>query len=93
MKPKTELFLYHLMWHADLLMRPSFRNLNDSYEGWAYRRGFLWQIRRLEAQGLLERQPAATEAIYRLSDTGRVAALGGKDPDQAWDRQIGRAHV
>jgi phenylacetic acid degradation operon negative regulatory protein len=86
MKPKTELFLYHLLWHADLLMRPSFRNLNDSYEGWAYRRGFLWQIRRLEAQGLLERQPAATEAIYRLSDTGRVAALGGKDPDQAWDR-------
>jgi hypothetical protein len=30
MKPKTELLLYHLLWHADLLMRPSFRNLNDS---------------------------------------------------------------
>ncbi len=86
MKPKTELFLYHLLWHADLLMRPSFRNLNDSYEGWAYRRGFLAQIRRLEAEGLLERQPSPAEALYRLSDTGRIAALGGRDPDRAWDR-------
>ncbi len=86
MKPKTELLLYHLLWHADLLMRPSFRNLNDSYEGWAYRRGFLRQIRRLEAQGLLEQKPDTADAIYRLSDTGRITALGGRDPEQAWNR-------
>lgn len=86
MKPKTELLLYHLLWHLDRVTRPTFRNLTDSYEGWAYRRGFLHQIRRLEAQGFLERQPDAVSPIYRLSDTGRVAALGGRDPDQAWER-------
>lgn len=86
MKPKTELLLYHLLWHADLLMRPSFRNLTDSYEGWAYRRGFLRQIRRLEAQGLLEKKPETADAIYKLSATGRIATLGGRDPEKAWNR-------
>jgi phenylacetic acid degradation operon negative regulatory protein len=86
MKPKTELFLYHLLWHLELLSRPTFRNLTDSYEAWAYRRGFLKQIRRLETHGLLERGSDVRCEAYRLSEAGRLAALGGRDPDQAWDR-------
>ena len=88
MKPRTEELLYHLLWHVDLLMRPTFRNLTGSFEGWAYRKGFLRQLQQLESRRLLERQPgsSAAEAIYRLSDRGRLIALGGRDPIAQWNR-------
>ncbi len=35
MQPKTEEFLNLLLWSADTLARPTFRNLTDSYESWA----------------------------------------------------------
>ncbi len=54
MSPKTELLFYHLLWSADALARPTFRNLSESFEGWAYRNGFLQQIARLEKKKLLE---------------------------------------
>ena len=41
MQPKTEEFLNFLLWSADLLARPTFRNLTDSYESWAYRNGLM----------------------------------------------------
>jgi hypothetical protein len=48
LKAKTEELLYVLLWSAEQLTRPSFRNLTDSYESWAYRHGFLRQIAALE---------------------------------------------
>ena len=44
MKPKTEAFLNFLLWSADKLANPTFRNLTDSYESWAYRNGLLRQV-------------------------------------------------
>ena len=68
MKPKTEELLNLLLWSADMLLRPTFRNLTGSYETWAYRNGFLRQIGILEKQQLVERDPAwRTERIYRLT--------------------------
>lgn len=87
MKPRTEELLYLLLWHVELLMRPTFRNLTDSFESWAYRNGFLRQLRELEARQLLERQPGVADAIYRLSDRGRLVALGGRDPVVQWGRR------
>ena len=60
MKPKTEEFLNLLLWSADQLMRPTFRNLTDSYESWAYRNGFMRQVATLERQQLLERDTTFT---------------------------------
>ena len=81
MKPRTEELLYLLLWGADHLARPTFRNLTDSFESWAYKNGFLRQIQELEARKILERKPGgASEAIYRLSESGRLIALGGRDP-------------
>ena len=48
MQPKTEEFLNLLLWSADLLARPTFRNLTDSYESWAYRNGLMRQVATLE---------------------------------------------
>jgi phenylacetic acid degradation operon negative regulatory protein len=87
MNAKTEELLYILLWSADRLTRPTFRNLTDSFEGWAYRQGFLWELHRLERKDLLEKQRAAGAGLeYRLTEQGRVLALGGRDPVRQWNR-------
>ncbi len=88
MKPRTEELLYLLLWGADQLARPTFRNLTDSFESWAYKNGFLRQLQELEARKLVERQSGdAADAVYRLSESGRLAALGGCDPETEWSRR------
>ncbi len=87
MKAKTEELLYFLLWSAELLMRPTFRNLTDSYEAWAYRNGLLRQTAFLERSGFLERaRGKPKDRVYRLSETGRLHALGGRDPAVQWAR-------
>jgi len=87
MQPKTEELLNFLLWSADKLMRPNFRNLTDSYESWAYHNGLLPQIARLERHQLLERDPKSlADRLYRLTERGRLHALGGRDPQVQWSR-------
>jgi phenylacetic acid degradation operon negative regulatory protein len=88
MKPKTEAFLNFLLWSADKLAFPTFRNLTDSYEGWVYRNGLLRQLAALEKQQLVERDPASSsDRMYRLTRRGRLLALGGRDPQVKWSRK------
>jgi phenylacetic acid degradation operon negative regulatory protein len=88
MDAKTEEFLYLLSWTAEMITCPTFRNLTESFEGWAYRRGFLRQLQRLEQQKLLERQAREPgERLLRLTDNGRLIALGGRDPSKQWSRR------
>ena len=87
MKPKTCEFLNFLLWSAELLVRPSFRNLTGSYESWAYRNGLQRQLTALEREHLLERDPTAADArVCRLTEQGRLHALGGRDPEARWQR-------
>ena len=87
MKAKTEELLNLLLWTADLLARPTFRNLTDSYESWAYRNGLLRQVAKLEKSQLVEnRASGAEERVYRLTAEGRLCALGGRDPLERWAR-------
>lgn len=86
-KPKTEELLYLLLWSCEALSRPTWRNLTESFEGWAYRNGFHRQLARLEESELVESKPiGATDRLYRLTEAGRVSALGGRDPDACWQR-------
>jgi phenylacetic acid degradation operon negative regulatory protein len=86
-KPKTEELLNFLLWSADKLMRPTFRHLTDSYESWAYRNGLLPQVAKLERQQLLEHDPKSrADRLYRLTEQGRLHALGGRDPQAQWSR-------
>ena len=90
MQPKTEEFLNLLLWSAaDLLARPTLRNLTDSYEGWAYRNGLLRQAATLEKQQLLEREvSSANDRLYRLTGHGRLHVLGGRRiPEERWTRR------
>jgi phenylacetic acid degradation operon negative regulatory protein len=87
MGTRTEEFLNFLLWTADMLARPTFRNLTDSYEEWVFRSGFLQQVGRLEKRGLVERDATApNDRLYRLSARGRLLALGGRDPEACWAR-------
>src|ERR1017187_5189807 len=88
MRPRTEEFLNLLLWSTEKLMRPTFRNLTDSYEGWAYRNGLMRRVASLEAQQFLERDPASPDdRVYRLTWQGRLHALGGRDPQARWARE------
>ncbi|MEX1048402.1 MAG: PaaX family transcriptional regulator C-terminal domain-containing protein [Akkermansiaceae bacterium] len=86
MKAKTELLLYRLLWLAEKPLRPTYFNLEQSFEGWAYRNGLLNQIHQLEAQGFLEatQDPASGNRLHRLTEAGRAVVLGGRDPETAW---------
>lgn len=91
MHAKTEELLYLLLWAAEMISRPTFRNLNESFEGWAYRRGFVRQLDRLEKQQWLERHPGPKgERLHRLTAAGRLQALGGRDPESHWKRRWDR---
>ena len=86
-KARSAEFLNLLLWSAEQLTRPTFRNLTDSYESWAYRKGLLFQIHRLERRRWIERKPSAPkDRIYRLTEQGRLHVLGGRDPEQRWTR-------
>ncbi len=89
MQPKTEEFLGMLLWTLDTALRPTFRNLDQSYEGWAYRNGFLRQVDTLADRGLIERRSGGSPdaRIYRLSEQGRLHVLGGRDPEREWNRR------
>jgi phenylacetic acid degradation operon negative regulatory protein len=88
MKPQTEEFLNFLLWSADKLAKPTFRNLTDSYENWAYRNGLLRQVATLEDQQMVERNGMVpNDRVYRLTGQGRLHVLGGRDPQVRWSRK------
>jgi phenylacetic acid degradation operon negative regulatory protein len=88
MRPKTEELLYLLLWACDVAARPTFRNLTDSFESWAYRNGFQRQLAALERQQLLEtRLDAGGDRLHRLTEAGRLLALGTRDPIARWKRR------
>jgi phenylacetic acid degradation operon negative regulatory protein len=88
MRAKTEELLYFLLWTAETLSRPTWRNLTESFEGWAYRNGLLRQLQRLEKQQLLDGQAGpAGDRLHRLTEAGRLQSLGGRDPEACWRRR------
>jgi phenylacetic acid degradation operon negative regulatory protein len=88
MDGKTEELLWTLLWTCEMISRPTFRNLTESFEGWAYRSGFLRQLQRLERRQLLELQsPKRGDRLCRLTQAGQLHALGGRDPAVQWKRR------
>ena len=86
MKPKTERLLYLMLWTAESLAHPTWRNVTGSFEGWAYRNGLLRQLARLEREKFLEQRGEALTTVHRLTKKGRMRALGGRDPVERWKR-------
>ena len=93
MHAKTEELLYLLLWSCDMVRRPTFRNLTDSFEAWAYRSGIRRQLADLEQKKMLESRPSegsrieGAQRVHQLTEAGRLHALGGRDPEACWRRQ------
>jgi phenylacetic acid degradation operon negative regulatory protein len=88
MNSKTQELLYLLLWAGEAALRPTFRNLTESFEQWAYRNGLNQQLAALEKQRLVESQgERPADRIHRLTEAGRLVALGGRDPVAQWKRR------
>ena len=87
MKASNEELFYYLLWTTETLMRPTWRNLNESFEHWAFRTGLGRRLQTLAAQKLIELHPAPDHfRVVRLTEQGRLLALGGRDPIARWAR-------
>lgn len=89
MKARTELLLYRLGWLAGKAMRPTWKNLDSSFESWAYGSGWLRQIQRLEALALIETKTdgQSGERMIRLTEKGLLVCRPKFDPVERWTRE------
>lgn len=88
MNVKTELLLYQLLWTAEQLTCPTFRNLSTSFESWAYSKRLLRIVRRLEGEEMLETQTGdSMDRVVMLTEKGRQLISGNRDPENEWERK------
>lgn len=82
-----EVFLWELLAVADVLMSPTATRAYSNFEDIGIQGDIARQIRRLESDAYLERQPGGKkDRLYRLTEKGRMAALAGRDPVREWRR-------
>lgn len=88
MKPKAELLLHWFMSSSQDSSLLTFRDWIDVRSGRGKRRAGTRQIRSMEREKLLEKLEGAHSktTLYRITEKGRLVALGGRDPDRQWNR-------
>lgn len=74
---------------ADAFAEVSLAAVEELWKRWLGPERFHRKLAQFEALGLVERPVRAenVERIVRLTEQGRLAALGGRDPEMAWRRQ------
>jgi phenylacetic acid degradation operon negative regulatory protein len=82
----SEIWLPLLLRTLDLLANPTPHNILRSYEAWDYENRLRPQFRQLERTRLLERQGDLHNRTLHVTKAGRLAASGGVDPVQRWQR-------
>ena len=86
MKARTELLLYQLLWLGEQAAYPTFRKLSTSFESWAYTKGLIQAINRLEHKQLLETQGRSLDRVVRLTEKGQQLLIGNRNPENEWAR-------
>jgi phenylacetic acid degradation operon negative regulatory protein len=88
MVPRSEIeeLLLVLLWGTEKLLVPNWRNLMEPFEAWDYRQRWRRQLDRMEQRQLLQREQRANQLVWRLTDLGRLTAMGGINPIACWDR-------
>ncbi len=79
--------LMTLMWAGGMLVRPTLANLTESFEGWQWRYGLRRSLARAERRGWLQRTERGSAIVYRLTNLGKLAAMGGTDLPARWRRR------
>ena len=86
MRSETKELLYFLLWSANQLYRPTWCNLDRTFERWAWSDGLPRRLATLSQQKLIERHPDLSRVV-RLTQVGWQTALGGRDPAARWKRR------
>ena len=74
-----------LLYGLDLALRPTMRNMVFDESGWrveAHSR----QLRKLEEAGLVAFEGKGAHGVLKLTESGRLEALGGRHPEERWAR-------
>jgi phenylacetic acid degradation operon negative regulatory protein len=87
LKTTAEDWLLAMLWGADKLLCPSWSKLFEPYDWWEYKRGLRHHVRHLEERQLVKREKRAGQIVHRVTELGRLRALGGRDPQQQWQRR------
>jgi phenylacetic acid degradation operon negative regulatory protein len=87
MHAKSEELLNTLWWMMEMIGHPTYRNLTEGYEAWAYRNGLFRQVYRLEKAKLIARSGPTDQRLYRVTEEGRLVVLGGRNPEEHWGRK------
>jgi phenylacetic acid degradation operon negative regulatory protein len=82
-RSSLEDWLMLLLWEVDLFSRPTIGSLLNPSQREIPK---FTQLRRLEKRGLLRQERRADKMLWRLTDSGRQVALGGRDPVAEWGR-------
>ena len=83
---KSQDWLALLSYGLDLLVTPTPRKILQSFEEWDYQNRLRPQLKQLHRAKLLERAGRERNATCHLTERGRLAAWGGVDPTQRWQR-------
>jgi len=75
-----------LLWGLDILARPTFHNIVESFESWQDRHHLRPRLRSLARAGLVDLEGQGPARRVRLTPAGRLCALGGVDPVARWNR-------
>jgi phenylacetic acid degradation operon negative regulatory protein len=72
-----------LYWGTQAASRPL---THSAFEVWQQWHGFSRSVARLEQNQLLLREQQAGRIVCHLTDLGRMTSLGGRHPEQQWQR-------
>jgi len=89
MKPYTKSndWLGLFLWGLDILMKPNTQTLLESFETWNYRSRLRYELNQLRRSGMVECSGTHARSKWKLAEQGRLAALGGIDPETRWARK------
>ncbi len=76
-----------LWWGAEVITAPTWRNLDSSFESWAYRSGFSSRLDYLEREQFLEKRRGA-DAAKCAPDVQMFAVFEGRPRSGATDEEI-----
>jgi phenylacetic acid degradation operon negative regulatory protein len=74
-------------WSLEILSHPTFANLTESFEAWEYRNQIKPRLKSLARSGYVRLEGQRAARKMKLTERGRLAALGGMDPLARWRRR------
>jgi len=83
---KSQDWLAFLFYALDLIISPTPKKILQTFEEWDYQNRLRPQLKQLERARIIERDGQGRSAALRFTGPGRLAALGGVDPVQRWQR-------